>query len=131
MRTQKSVYEMTDRELRAYKRQLRHRREVRNRCVVLLATICVILVGAISYCSFRSSAHEQNDWVDYKYYTNITVAYGDTLWDIADDYIDYHYYKDKNAYISEVCNINHLNSDAGISAGQKLIVPYYSDIFVR
>ena len=48
MRVQKSVYYMTDRELRIYKRQLRRRRQMQRRIVTMLATICVIAFCAIT-----------------------------------------------------------------------------------
>ncbi len=124
------ISEMTDRELRAYKRSLRRRREIRRRCMLFLMTFCLIMVCAVSYCSLKSSADTGKD-LTFKYYTSITVAYGDTLWDIAEQYIDYEQYEDRNAYIEEVRSINHLNVEADIKAGQHLVVPYYSSDFVK
>lgn len=131
MRLQDRLYEMTDRELRAYKRKLRHKREIRRKCIILAATLCLILFGSISYHAIQSSANNGEEALSFKYYTNVTVAYGETLWSLADDYIDYNNYKDKNTYIAEVCSINHLADDADIQAGQSLIVPYYSAEFVK
>lgn len=67
----------------------------------------------------------------FKYYTSITVQNGETLWGIADDYIDYSQYKNKNAYISEVMSINQLDDASDIISGQKLTVPYYSSEFIK
>lgn len=130
MRIQMNVQEMTDRELRAYKRRLRRQREIRRRCMMLLMTFCLVMVCAVSYHSIKSSANTGDD-LNFKYYTNITVGYGETLWEIADEYIDYDQYKDKNAYIEEVRSINHLDADATIKAGQYLVVPYFSSDFVK
>ena len=69
--------------------------------------------------------------MNFKYYTSITVSYGESLWDIADEYIDYDEYKDKNAYIAEVCSINHIEAEDSIKAGQDLVVPYYSSDFIK
>ena len=121
MRVQKSVYYMTDRELRIYKRQLRRRRQLQRRIVTMLATICVIAFCAVS----------GEDQLKFKYYTQVTVAYGETLWDLSDDYIDYDEYKNKKEYIAEVQSINHLAEEDSIRAGQTLIVPYYSYDFVK
>ena len=96
MRVQKSVYYMTDRELRIYKRQLRRRRQMQCRIVTMLATICVIAFCAVSYHGIRSLASSGEDQLKFKYYTQVTVAYGETLWDLSDDYIDYDEYKNKN-----------------------------------
>lgn len=130
MREQKRVYDMTDRELRAYKRRLRRQREIRRKIMTIVMTLSLILVCAISFHTLQTNASAGNDQLNFKYYANITVQYGETLWDIADAYIDYDEYKDKNAYIAEVQSINHLNEDV-IIAGQHLIVPYYSEEFVH
>lgn len=133
MRVQKSVYYMTDRELRIYKRQLRRRRQLQRRIVTMLATICVIAFCAVSlsYHGIRSLASSGEDQLKFKYYTQVTVAYGETLWDLSDDYIDYDEYKNKKEYIAEVQSINHLAEEDSIRAGQTLIVPYYSYDFVK
>ena len=106
------------------------RRERRRRMLVstffVLAVACVIMTGAIFYSSIRSHAGS-----GFKYYTRVTVEVGETLWSLADEYIDYDHYKDKNKYIYEVQSINHLDDDCTITAGQTLIVPYYSEEYVE
>lgn len=124
--TQKNIYEMTDRELKVYRRNLKLRRARRQRAflsaITVVATICVILVCALSHNAFRSNAGH-----GFKYYTNITVGVNDTLWDIAEEYIDYEHYTNMNSYIAEVKSINHLDENCMIVAGQMLIVPYYAE----
>ena len=127
----KSVYRMSGRELREYKRILRHRRELERRCLLVIATVCVIFSGMLSFRTFHSNASTGEKEETFKYYANVTVTHGESLWDIANDYIDYEYYKDKNAYIAEVCDINHLNVDASIQAGQNIIMPYYSSEYIN
>ena len=131
MRVQKSVYYMTDRELRIYKRQMKRRQQIQRKIFTVLATICVIVFCAVSYHGIRSLASNGDDQLKFKYYTQVTVAYGETLWNLSDDYIDYEEYKDKKEYIQEVQSINHLSDEDGIRAGQTLIVPYYSYDFVK
>ena len=131
MREQKSIYDMSDRELRAYKRRMRRQREIRRKCFTFLMTICLVIICAVSYHSISISAHSDQEDINFKYYTSIHVAYGETLWDIADNYIDYNEYKDKNSYIAEVRSINHLEDESDIRAGQRLIVPYYSTEFMK
>jgi len=130
MKTQKNIYEMTDRELRIYKRRLHRQRAIRRRIMMVFATICLIMVCAVSYHSIKSSANT-GDEIFFKYYTSVTVSYGDTLWALADDYIDYNQYEDKETYLAEVKNINHLDENLNITAGQSLILPYYSNEFVK
>lgn len=129
MRVQKTIREMNDRELRDCRRMLRLRRERRRKAVVLslaaVATFCIILIFAASYGVIQSNANS-----GFKYYTSITVEAGESLWDIADDYIDYNVYQNKNSYIAEVQSINHLDDEGTIVAGQMLVIPYYSAEFV-
>lgn len=131
MRVQKSVYRMTDRELKLYKRQLRRKQQIHRRVFTMIATICVIVFCAVSYQGIRSLASSGEEQLKFKYYTQVTVAYGETLWDLSENYIDYEEYKDKNEYIEEVQSINHLAEEDSIRAGQTLIVPYYSYYFVK
>ena len=49
---------------------------------------------------------------------------GDTLWDIADEYIS-GYNVDKADYVNEISELNNL-SDGNIHAGQSIVVAYYS-----
>ncbi|MCI9337561.1 MAG: LysM peptidoglycan-binding domain-containing protein [Lachnospiraceae bacterium] len=131
MRTeQKSIRRMNNGELRFYRCMLRLRRERRRRLLIsmftMLAVACVIIVGSVFYSSIRTQAGN-----GFKYYTTVTVESGETLWSLADEYVDYNYYRDKNKYISEVKSINHLDEDCTITAGQSLIVPYYSNEYVE
>lgn len=131
MKVQKSVYRMDDRELRLYKRQQRRKRLIQRRIFMTLATICVVVLCAVSYHGIHSMASTGNEQLKFKYYTQVTVAYGETLWNLSDDYIDYDEYKDKHEYIEEVQSINHLAEEDDIRAGQTLIVPYYSYDFIK
>lgn len=117
--------EMNDRELRSCRRILRHRRErrrrIKNAAVLLLAALCLAMLFAASCSALSTSASS-----GFKYYRQIIVEAGDSLWNIADDYMDDNVYRDKNSYIAEVRSINHLDEEETIVAGQRLIVPYYS-----
>lgn len=130
MKTHKRVTQMSDREYRVYKRNIRRRRAFRRKLTLVAITFCLIMTCAISYHSIKSSATSGAD-MKFKYYTSITVQNGETLWGIADDYIDYSQYKNKNAYISEVMSINQLDDASDIISGQKLTVPYYSSEFIK
>lgn len=130
MKIQKSINEMNDRELRRCRRVLRLRRERRCRVMLfslaMLVTVGMVLVFTLSYQTIRISANS-----GFKYYTSVTVEAGENLWDLADAYMDYDYYKNKNSYIAEVQHINHLDESCSIVAGQVLILPYYSNEYVR
>lgn len=120
---------MTGREQRSRRRALRLRRERRRRAVTLsvaaVTTFCVIMAIAISCSTIRSNAGS-----GFKYYTSVTVEAGESLWELAEEYIDYRVYKDRSSYIAEVKRINHLDEKGTVFAGQVLIVPYYSMEYV-
>lgn len=131
MGERENIREMTDRELRAYKRKLRRNKERRRKIASLLATACLIVACVISYRSLISGAQGSAEDISLKYYTGITVQSGDSLWSIADEYMDLEQYKNKARYIEEVCSINQLSDASEIRAGQYLIVPYYSTEFIK
>ena len=132
MGEQKSMYGVDDREVRERRRALRRHRQHRHRRRILISALamleaaCMIIGGGFYASSIRSSAGS-----GFKYYTSVTIEYGETLWSLADEYINYDHYKDKNRYIAEVQSINHLDGAGTLMAGQTLIVPYYSDEYVE
>ncbi|MCD7837033.1 MAG: LysM peptidoglycan-binding domain-containing protein [Lachnospiraceae bacterium] len=130
MGTYKRVSEMNDREYRIYKRNLRRRRDLKKKLVLFAVTFCLVIVCTVSYQAIKSGAASGEN-MNFKYYTMITVQSGDTLWSIADSYIDYSQYKNKQQYISEVVNINKLEDASDIISGQKITVPYYSSEFIK
>ncbi len=60
-----------------------------------------------------------------KYYKTVCINYGDTLWNIAEAY-NGGSNREVAECVSEIKQINKLKSDS-ITAGMKLIVPYYSE----
>jgi cell division protein YceG involved in septum cleavage len=87
---------------------------------VLILSILILLGTGIH--AFASSKSEPK--TIYKYYTSIQVEKGDTLWTIADEYMD-GYAIDKTDYIKEVRELNKLQNDV-IHAGDYIIVACYS-----
>lgn len=91
----------------------------------MVAVISFVAVFFICSASGKAESKEQK----YKYYTSISVAYGDTLWSIAGDYMDAEFY-DRLTYVQEVKSINHIHDENEIVAGKMLIIPYYSSKYV-
>ena len=116
---------LSERDYRNYKWRIRRQREIRNRILLLAFTVCLVLVMAVSYYSITSYAESEIGTVSFKYYTDIQVEYGDSLWSIAREYCDSHY-DNIFDYMNEVRIINHITGDT-IREGQMLIVPYYSN----
>ena len=60
-----------------------------------------------------------------KYYKSVTIMPGDTLWSIAEEYMDPMQYKDARDYIRELRQINSIGSDS-INSGCYIVVACYS-----
>lgn len=119
------VYEAVKKsEERSRRYKLNRQRQIRRRLLGLATALCLAVIIATGTHTLISSAHTADAEQSYKYYTSISVAYGDTLTSIAGEYMDEHYTLEE--YISEVRQINHLSEDASIDAGSYLVVPYYS-----
>ena len=113
---------------RAYLRRMKRQKEIQHKCLVFIMTLCLVIIGTVSYHSIKTSASTGED-LYFKYYTNISVEHGDTLWSIAGEYMNDDYYTDRNTFIAEVQSINHLDAEGTLKSGQNLIVPYYSSEF--
>lgn len=118
---------MTERELQNFKRKLRRQREIRRKIIISTFTLSIIIVLMLSFHTIITKANTDMD-MSFKYYTNIMIEYGDTLWNIADNYIDDEFYQSKQAYVNEVMSINHLQ-DENVKSGQYIVVPYYASDF--
>lgn len=88
---------------------------------VLTALLATILIAMIAGNSIQA---EGSSTPEYKYYKSITIESGDTIWSIAQQYMDDDYLS-VNDYIEEVEAINDISSDK-ITAGNSIIIPYYS-----
>lgn len=113
-------------EYRKQQNKLKRLRHFRRQCFLVLLTVLLILFLTVSYHAILSKATSE-EAVSYKYYTSIEIAYGDSLWSIAERYAGEEY-ATAGDYIHEVMEINHLQEEALI-AGQYLVIPYYSAEF--
>lgn len=104
------------------------RRAVRRFSFFSLLTVCTLIFGILTFGVLHSSAGSEQEH-HFKYYTSIVIEEGDTLWSIADQYMDRNV-QGKIAYIDEVKSINHIHDGDRITVGQMLIVPYYSTEYI-
>lgn len=89
-------------------------------------SLVFIMTLSIVFGSFLSHANAMSDQPqEYKYFTQYTIHYDETLWEIASRYTDSHY--DGIAdYIEEVKAMNHIHDIDEIRAGSVLLLPYYT-----
>ena len=116
-------------ERRILKNKIRRQREMKKNFLILVMTVCLIITCSISLSGFRSNAKDDTTEVSYKYYKSIAVAGNDTLWSIAEEYMDEEHYDSITDYIEEVKSMNSLTNDT-IHYGEYLIIPYYDSGFV-
>lgn len=121
---------MNDRDLRNYRRKRRRQRELRRIFILTGMAIVLVLGFALSYHALLSHANTEIDDISYKYFTSVQIEPGDTLWSLADRYADQEHYASRDQYITEVMTMNHLSGEE-LSAGDYLILPYYSPDFVK
>ena len=102
----------------------RRKRSVKKLFVGILSLFMILGLSAF-YGSGLVSAHDnaKDDPVRCKYYKSIQIHSGDTLWNIAEEYMTEDY-ESVSEYITEVKKINKLSSDQ-IQDSQYLTVPYY------
>lgn len=121
------VYEaFLNSEYRKQKNKMKRLRHFRRQCFLVLLTVLLILFLTVSYHAILSKATTGEN-ISYKYYTSIEIAYGESLWSIANKYAGEEYASAED-YVHEVMKINHLQEETLI-AGQYLVVPYYSTEF--
>ena len=86
--------------------------------LVVLAVLLVLFVGTVSVSGADIPKKE-------KMVTAVYVEYGDTLWEIAEEYYTEDW-KNVSEYVEEIKRCNQLWED-DIQAGATLIVPYYEE----
>lgn len=117
-------------ERRIRNNRIRRRMELRKKFLMFIMTVCLVITFSTGISGFLSNAKDKDSRTSYKYYTSITVSNEDTLWSIAEKYMDQEHYGSVNDYIKEVKNMNHLQNDI-ITYGEHLIVPYYMDAYLE
>ncbi len=104
---------------------IKRKRQNFNRRLSVIIISLAIIAGITVLCGNNSvSAHEDTVQNEQKYYKCIELTSGDTLWDIAEQYMDARY-TCVDDYVNELKDINGLKSD-NIHEGQFLTVSYYS-----
>ena len=110
--------------IRAAKKKQALKRQIFGIAVMFLPILATVLVSTSCLTGNQvkaSSVHKEN--VNYK---TIQIEEGDTLWTLADQYMGNSSF-DRQEYIDEVKEMNHLTSDT-IESGAYLMIPYVGTI---
>ncbi len=90
---------------------------------IALTVVFAVMVAVMWFSSIQVFEGEEEMVIVNKYYKTICVEAGDTLWDIAGEYVEGTDVS-RQEYIEEVCELNGLNPDE-IQAGEHIVVAYY------
>ena len=115
-------------QMRKYKRdRISRTKQIFERC---LLTVCIIALLAICSSAIltKATTSDNAEKVYYKYYTQVEIQKGDSLWSLAGEYMENGPYESRKEYMEEVAELNQLSSTT-IYEGQSLIVPYYEDVY--
>ena len=115
-------------ERRIRNNRLRRQRELRRHILMSIFALALAVSFSLVFFSFGTKAQSSDEEILYKYYKSVVVEDGDTLWNFAEQYGEESHYESHQAYIDEVINMNSL-PDENITAGQHIILPYYSPEF--
>ena len=106
---------------------MRMKRLIRNSFFTLCAVI--LLAVSINAISAQATTKEESLTHTYKYYKSVEISKGDSLWTIAEAYTDGSAEAIQDC-VKEMRSINSLKNDT-IKAGDRIIVPYYSNKFIK
>ena len=114
---------------RLYAKSKRNRTVYLKKMMILaaafLAAVCLSIFAGRGLVSAHGNSKE--DPVDYTYYTSIEVQEGDTLWSIAEEYMDDNF-ESVESYVKHLEEINQLDSSV-IHEGRYLTVSYTDQEF--
>lgn len=116
-------------ERRIRNNQRKRIRQIRRQLMLCFTTLFLIVCFSVLLFGLKAKAQTSSEDITYKYYKSIVVQSGDTIWDYATEYADNEYYDSYAGYVNEVVKINHLTNES-ITAGQSIIIPYYSQDFL-
>lgn len=111
-------------ELRIINNKIRRERQLVAHIIIFIASIILFFAILFVVGNIKSMASDGSEEVLYKYYTNVKVNPGESLYDIADRYVDNNKLT-LDRFIQEVVYINNLESPDKIYSGTCLMVPYY------
>lgn len=92
--------------------------------------LAVIFASMLAGFQMMTRASNREKEPTYKYYTTVTIGYGEDLSDIVYRYCDSSEYESADEYVREICDINglpyHKGSVPDLHAGVKVVIPYFS-----
>lgn len=108
------------------KRRAQKRKALIRKISFTCMTAIFVMVLALSVFSLSAKADSTNNANEYKYYTSHKIEQGESLWAIAEDYMDQEHYDSIQDFIEEIKSVNQMSGDK-IQSGNYLLIPYFSE----
>lgn len=102
----------------------RHARIIRRRIGFCMFTCIFVLFLAFAGFHMNAQANEYPEENHIKYYKSIQITPGDSLWSIAETYMDEHY-ETVSDYVVDIAATNRISPRTILKSGEFLILPYY------
>jgi len=93
--------------------------------LIAIVIILVVSLGILLGTGIKALASSGESQKLHKYYKSICIKEGDTLWDIAGEYVQ-NTDVERQEYIDEICELNSIYENE-IHAGDFIIVSYFSN----
>lgn len=100
-------------------------RELKNRVIMFVSTVCLVIIFSVCLGSFLSEAKE-NKTDDIKCFKSVMVEYGENFENVVERCFDEVHYSSVESFAAEIIRINSFDENATeVAPGQFFIVPYY------
>ena len=96
------------------------------RTVAIFLILITVLTGMFAFRSNAVGAEDLDDTVYYRYTAMYRVNAGDTLYSIAEMYMDDVHYDSVSDYVSELRKVNQMYDGDTLKSGELIAVTYYS-----
>ena len=97
---------------------------------IRISLLSVFVIATVFFFILKTPVQAQEEGETYfKYFETIRVEKGDSLWGYAQLYSQGSG-KSLDAYIDEVCSINHISKHGTLRSGTTITVPYYSTEYI-
>lgn len=106
-------------------RKIHRRRVAMNRVKLILVSIFMITVLSIVCFNMNVKATDSKNADAVKYYTSVVIMPGDTLWDIANEHMDYEHYSSVKSFMKDIAKANNIKVHTPLKSCEYLVVPYY------
>lgn len=113
--------------------RIRRAQVQRQRRTLLFTAVALVLGVILTFSVLGTSAQAtgaDQATESYKYYKEVYVESGDTLWSIAEQYTDGSI-AEISACIEQIRSINSINQFETLKAGTYIVVPYYSEEYLH